>query len=155
MSGAGGASVCTISVGEQRFGIETAALGQVVLSRGMRRVPLGPAFCCGVLAYRGEVLTVVGMRRLLGLPDADAGCVLVIEDDGERFGLLVDGVGAVVEVERGEPIPGGGAGNALFGEVWRLDGDLLVKLDPAQVRPGRLGERLVAMGSAGSGQEAA
>jgi len=51
--------------------------------------------------YRGEVLTTVNLRALLG--DGAAlwrCCVLVMEDDevAERFGLVVDAVGGVVTV---------------------------------------------------------
>ena len=152
-------SICTVRVAGRRFGLQTTALAQVVRPRGLRRVPLCPGFICGVLPYRGEVLTVVGCRSLLEVPAlADqAGCVLVMEGAEERFGLLVDEVGAVVEVETLEEMPAGVGARAawLFGGVWRVEGELVARLEPERLTPARLRTAMGADGTMNFSQEAA
>ncbi len=146
-------SICTMAVGGQRFGIETGLLAQVIGRQGMRRVPLAPAFVCGVLPYRGEVLTVVGMRSLLQVdgPACKEGCVLVVRGESEQFGLLVDEVGEVVEGMKPEAMPAGAGARAgwLFGGVWRMKDELVAILEPARLSPARLrgAMNLFAMGA--------
>lgn len=63
-------------------------------------VPLAPSWVAGILAYRGDVLTIVSLRAVLGVGTAAAGttAVLAMENpvSGERFGLAVDAVEDVV-----------------------------------------------------------
>ncbi len=61
----------------RRFGIDTRKIREVLGERDLQRVPMAPAFIAGVVPYRGEVLTTVNLRALLGLGDAyrdDAAC---------------------------------------------------------------------------------
>lgn len=98
-------SLCSLCVGDQIFGIDTRRISEVLGRRELRRVPLAPAFIGGVVPYRGEVLTTVNFRALLGSESREeAGCVLVLDDGerGERFGLLVDRVGGVVTAQASE-----------------------------------------------------
>jgi purine-binding chemotaxis protein CheW len=78
-------------------------------------VPLAPDFVGGLIHYRGDVLTTVSLRQLLGMPpqpDRGAkkdleGChdVLVLEHAGGCFGLLVDSVGEVLTVSSADHEP--------------------------------------------------
>ena len=89
-------SLCSMFAGSESFGIDTRKIREVLGNRDLQRVPMAPAFIGGVVPYRGEVLTTVDFRALLGMGEhTEATCVLVLEDeDGEeRFGLVVDAVG--------------------------------------------------------------
>ncbi len=138
-------SMCSLDAGGRMFGIDTRSIREVLGHRGVQRVPLAPVWIGGVVPYRGDVLTAVSLRSLLGMaPSAADSCVLVLDGDeeGERFGLMVDGVGGVVTVERrlhaGNPPTLDNVGKALFQGSFRLAGGLLVQLDPERLRPGRL-----------------
>ena len=113
----------------------------------MHRVPLAPAFIGGLVAYRGEVLTAVCLRSLLGLAPADGlSCVLVLdgEAEGEAFGVMVDDVGGVVSVERRlhteNPTTLDAVSCALFDGAFRLETGLMVQVNAMRLRPGRLVE---------------
>src|SRR5258708_19017050 len=86
-------SLCSLYAGSETFGIDTRKIREVLGERDLQRVPMSPEFIAGVVPYRGEVLTTVNLRALLGIA-AQSGrcCVLVMEDDeaAERFGLVVD-----------------------------------------------------------------
>jgi purine-binding chemotaxis protein CheW len=111
-----------------------------------QRVPLAPEYIAGVVSYRGQVLTTVSLRALLGLERwSGANCVLVLDDENdERFGLMVDGVGGVVGMGRDalEPNPTAldARSMALFMGTYKTQAGLMVRLEPRQLRPSRLAE---------------
>ena len=140
-------SMCSLDAGGRTFGIDTRSIREVLGRRAMQRVPLAPAWIGGIVPYRGEVLTTVSFRSLLGMPaSSEDSCVLVLdgEEEGERFGLMVDGVGGVVTVERtsyaANPPTLDAAGRALFQGAFRIPGGLLVQVNPERLRPARLAE---------------
>ncbi len=138
-------SMCSLHAGGRTFGIDTRSIREVLGQRRLERVPLAPAWIGGVVPYRGEVLTTVSFRALLGLPPSTAQCCILVLDDeeeGERFGLMVDGVGGVVTVERrlhaANPPMLAAAAQALFQGAFRMPGGLLVQIAPERLRPARL-----------------
>jgi len=141
------ASLCSMFAGKESFGIDTAKIREVLGRRELERIPMAPAFVAGVVPYRGDVLTTVSFRALLGLPEnSEAGCVLVLDDDGghERFGLMVDAVGGVVTVERrmleANPSTLDAKCKWLFDGAYKMESGLMIQLDPQKLRPSRLAE---------------
>jgi purine-binding chemotaxis protein CheW len=141
------ASLCSMFAGDESFGIDTGKIREVLGRRELERVPMAPAFVAGVVSYRGDVLTTVSFRALLGLPEnTEAGCVLVLDDDGghERFGLVVDAVGGVVTVQRkmleANPCTLDARCKWLFDGAYKTENGLMVQLDPQKLRPSRLAE---------------
>jgi purine-binding chemotaxis protein CheW len=139
--------ICSLRVGTGLYGIETRQIREVLGTTAPRRVPLAPQYIAGVLPYRGEVLTTVCFRALLGLECwAGSHCVLVFDDEEneERFGLMVDGVAGVIAVQRNalEANPGGldARSQELFDGAYKLPSGLMVRLDPQRLRPSRLAE---------------
>jgi len=137
-------SLCSLMSGGRLFGIDTRMIREVLGKARLNRVPLAPAYIGGVMAYRGEVVTAVSLRALLGCPAEETSCVLVLDGDQneERFGLLVDRVGGVVMVERAtmaaNPSTLDDASRALFLGAFRTEEGLLVQLDPEGLQPSRL-----------------
>ncbi|HEX3969322.1 MAG TPA: chemotaxis protein CheW [Edaphobacter sp.] len=154
-------SLCSLFAGEETFGIDTRKIREVLGESGFERVPMSPEFIAGVVPYRGEVLTAVNLRALLGM-EASSGacCVLVIEDDeaAERFGLVVDSVGGVVTVSRRaletNPCTLGARGKWLFDGAYKMDGGLMVRLNPQRLCPSRLSETGLFRKSANGGTDA-
>ena len=145
--GEDGLSMCSLMSGGRLFGIDTRTIREVLGSAQMNRVPLAPAYVGGVIAYRGEVVTAISLRALLGQARTDThGCVLVLDGDEneERFGLIVDSVGGVVMVERAtmstNPSTLDEASRALFNGAFRTPEGLMVQLDPERLRPMRIAE---------------
>ena len=139
--------MCSLMSGGRLFGIDTRAIREVLGNAQMNRVPLAPAYVGGVIAYRGEVVTAISLRALLGQPGTDGhGCVLVLDGDEneERFGLIVDSVGGVVIVEWAmmstNPSTLDEASRALFSGAFRTSEGLMVQLDPERLRPTRIAE---------------
>ncbi len=100
-----GFMLCAIEMGSVRFGIDTRRIREVLGVTRVQQVPLARPFIAGMVAYRGDVLTAVSLRALLGMPRyEEPSCLLVMDGEGqwnggaEPFGLMVDFVGGVIAV---------------------------------------------------------
>jgi purine-binding chemotaxis protein CheW len=134
--------LCSVYVGGELFGIDTRAVREVLGEASVQRVPLAPQCIAGVVAYRGEMLTAVGLRVLLGMePHAGKDRVLVLEDRelDEPFGLVVDDVGGVVNVPDGamksNPATLDRRAAALLDGVCRTGMGLMARLDIGRLQP--------------------
>ncbi len=100
--------VLVFRAGEERYGLDLRQLAAVVPSPLCSRVPGGSGKLAGVIQVRGEVRPVWDLRRVLGLPPAEAAtsdCVLLLQQDGREFGLRVDAVEETRSVRREELRP--------------------------------------------------
>jgi purine-binding chemotaxis protein CheW len=141
--------MCSVRVGQAIYGVPIRHILEIVGSARPQPVPLAPAFVGGLVHYRGDVLTTVSLRQLLGLPVRDGPQdILVLESSGGCFGLLVDSVGEVLTVSSAEfeanPSILDEHKKNLFAGACKLKGSLLVMLDPERMDPMRLGAALAA-----------
>jgi len=135
--------MCTVRLGNTVFGVPITHILEIVGAARPRPVPLAPVFVGGLVHYRGDVLTTVSLRQLLGLPPREGRQdLLVLENPGGIFGLLVDSVGEVLTVSSADHEPNPSILNerrrALFAGAYKLKDSLLVMLDPEQLEPMRL-----------------
>jgi len=136
--------MCSVRVGQTLFGIPITHILEIVGSARPQPVPLAPVFVGGLVHYRGDVLTTVSLRQLLGLPPKEGPQdILVLESTSGCFGLLVDSVGEVLTVSSAdyEPNPSilDERRRALFAGAYKLKDSLMVMLDPERLEPMRLG----------------
>jgi purine-binding chemotaxis protein CheW len=135
--------MCTVRLGNTVFGVPITHILEIVGAARPRPVPLAPVFVGGLVHYRGDVLTTVSLRQLLGVPPREGRQdLLVLENPGGIFGLLVDSVGEVLTVSSADHEPNPSILNerrrALFAGAYKLKDSLLVMLDPEQLEPMRL-----------------
>ncbi len=105
----------TFKLGEEMFGQDVTQVREVVEVPPITKVPRTPDFMCGVINLRGNVVPVMDMRLMFGMPPVEATvdtCVVVTEtaDEDDKtlvFGALVDSVQEVFELEpeHVEPVP--------------------------------------------------
>jgi chemotaxis signal transduction protein len=123
-------SLCSVRVADRVFGLDSRRIVEVLGQRTLRKVPHAPAPVAGIVAHRGEVLTTLCLRRILGYDPQPGGesCVLMIASPRDQrsephpFGLLADEVGTLLSW-RGEPV---------FNTDGLLNG-LLFELDPRRL----------------------
>lgn len=87
--------------GGMRCALPLSRVREVVRCPALTRMPLSPDGLEGLANLRGTVTAVVGLRRVLGLPDAgtgEAARILVVEGDSPE-GLLVDRLLGILDVE--------------------------------------------------------
>lgn len=136
--------VCSVRVGETLFGIPITHILEIVGGAKPEAVPLAPEFVGGLVHYRGDVLTTVALRQLLGMAAQDGRQdILVLEGENGCFGLLVDSVGEVLTVSSADHEPNPSIlderRRAMFAGAYKLKDSLLVMLDAERLDPMRLG----------------
>jgi purine-binding chemotaxis protein CheW len=137
------AEVCSVRVEKTLYGVPISHILEIVGSARPQPVPLAPAYIGGLVHYRGDVLTTVSLRQLLGLPPKEGPQdILVLECAGGCFGLLVDSVGEVLAVSTADyesnPSILEERRRSLLAGAYKLKSGLLVMLDPDRLDPLRL-----------------
>ena len=94
--------VLAFAVGGERYAVRVHEVFQVVEARGLAPLPASPAWLLGALVARTRVVPVLDLRQLLGLDGGlnDLAKIVVVEHDGETFGLAVEAVEGRIEVPR-------------------------------------------------------
>jgi purine-binding chemotaxis protein CheW len=93
--------VLAVYLGNSLFGIPISQIQGVLETLPLTYVPLAPPAVRGVMNLRGRIVTAIDLRVCLCLLDdqnispVQANMSVVIEDSGELYSLLVDGVGDV------------------------------------------------------------
>jgi purine-binding chemotaxis protein CheW len=141
-----GASVeyVTARIGGQLFGFPIARVQDVFMPERVTRVPLALPEIAGLLNLRGRIVTVIDMRRRLGLETSERACLAVgVEHRGESYGLLIDEIGEVVKLPAADrqdnPVNLDRRIARVTAGVHRLDGRLLMILDVDRVLDGTSG----------------
>lgn len=97
-----------VSIAQERYGIETAYVLEVIPFRGFTPVPCTPRFVLGVVNHRGRILPVLDIRRLLDLPGqngTEGGRVVAVQVAAMTFGIFADGVAGTVPVALQDVLP--------------------------------------------------
>jgi purine-binding chemotaxis protein CheW len=141
---AGGRLFCTFRLAGRLFGVDVRDVKEVNPETTLTRVPHAPPEALGYVNLRGQIHLVLDARRLLDLPPGevtpDARLVLFKPAIGDAFGILVDRIGDVVSLAEDRleawraagdgPKAEGLRGGDLIDAVGKLDGELLVVLQP-------------------------
>ena len=129
-------SIFTVVAGDEKLGLPVSCVQTIFRISKITPIPLGPAEVVGLVNLRGKIVTAVGLRRRLGLPDAESheGAIAIgIEHRGESFALLVDEVGDVMNVPESSRIAAPAnltqARLSVTAAVFRLDEGILSVLD--------------------------
>jgi purine-binding chemotaxis protein CheW len=136
--------ICSVRVSQALYGVPISHILEIVGQARPQPVPLAPGFVGGLVHYRGDVLTAVSLRHLLGLaPREGTQDILVLEAPGGCFGLLVDSVGEVLTLASDDfeanPSTLDGARRDILAGAYKLQNFLLIMLDPERLDPVRLG----------------
>jgi purine-binding chemotaxis protein CheW len=135
--------VCSVRVGDGLYGVPITHILEIVGGAKPQVVPLAPGFVGGLMHYRGDVLTTVSLRRLLGIGEREGPQdLLVVESAAGCFGLLVDSVVEVMTVSSEDyernPSTLEERRRVLFAGAYKLKNGLMVMLDPERLEPMRL-----------------
>ena len=87
--------------GTQEFALEISQVDRILRYQAPSPVPSAPDFLEGVLPSGGGVVPVVDLRKRLGLHagQAEETRVMIVTMDGQRVGMVVDGVREVLRVD--------------------------------------------------------
>ena len=130
----------TAMIGGQLFGLPIVRVQDVFIPERLTRVPLAPPEIAGVLNLRGRIVTLIDLHRRFGLGqrgDGHAPMAIGVESRAESYGLLIDSVGEVLELDDAAREPNPINLDARLARVsagiFRLDGQLLIVVDVDRV----------------------
>lgn len=133
-----GQDYCVFTRSEREFAATVNAAREVLTGEPATLVPQAPAALVGVLNLRGEVLPLVQLDSLLGIPTRSytAGDQIVVLSSGDiDIGLVVDRVRDVRAIPPAEiaEYPSGSPASHLCRGYWPSPTGLVSVLDPAKV----------------------
>ena len=129
-------SFCTFRVGSMFLGVEVHRVQEVIRPQRMTRIPGAQENVRGLMNLRGQIVTALDMRRLMGL-NIDKGneplMNLVVRTPDGPISLLVDEIDDVLVVDREQfespPETLRGAVRDLICGSYKLPGQLLLVLN--------------------------
>jgi purine-binding chemotaxis protein CheW len=92
--------VIEFALAYESYALEVAYVREVHSLKEITALPGTPAFVAGIVNVRGQIVSVVDLKRLFQLPDkglTDLNKVIILSNGRMEFGLLVD---AIVGVHR-------------------------------------------------------
>ena len=106
----------TFRLGTEEFGIEIMKVQEIIRIPPITRVPQAPGHIEGVINLRGNVISVINLRRRFGLPDGnefagghkpadgkqgeeDLSRIVVLKENKHAFGVRVDAVNEVLQLQ--------------------------------------------------------
>ncbi len=96
------------------------------------KVPYTPVYLVGVINLRGEIIPVLSLKQLLGLPEKEEPTrIVVIESKHGKAGVLVDKIDGVIRIplEKFEPNPMVGRYSNFVSNVAQTEYGLIEILD--------------------------
>jgi purine-binding chemotaxis protein CheW len=131
----------TFRVADMFMGIELTRVQELLRFQEMTSVPLAPKAIEGLINLRGQIVTALDVRRVLGLPAVESEDKLpmniVIQSEGGPVSLLVDEICDVLDVplEASTPLPENmpALQRDLIEGVYQLESRLLLILNADRV----------------------
>ncbi|MDA8108100.1 MAG: chemotaxis protein CheW [Betaproteobacteria bacterium] len=87
--------VVELELGSERYAFEARHVREVLPLENLTPLPCTPAHVLGIVNVRGEILSVIDLRKFFELPDrglSDLDRVVVLEGPDMVFGVLADSI---------------------------------------------------------------
>lgn len=95
LSAADTLEIVEFALAHETYGIETCFVREIQPLTDLTPLPCTPAFVLGIVNLRGEIVSVVDIRKFFELPEkglTDLNKVIVLQSDAMHFGILADAV---------------------------------------------------------------
>lgn len=132
--------LATFYISDVLLGIHIDLVKEICKSFNMTTVPNTPPSVQGVINLRGDVVTLLDLRQILGLPeseDKELSSNLVVSFGTEQVGLCVDSVSDILSINESRiespPANVEGMDGRFFEGVSPLENEILVILDLKEV----------------------
>lgn len=121
---------------DRTYGIPIASVEEIVPMAELSILPNAPSFLAGLLDIGRQLVAVVSLRRLLGMPAGQRSLYTpIVILKSMPLALEVDGLTRIVEISGDDliPIADGQSLNNFATGVARLDGNTVVLLSPDEI----------------------
>ncbi|MBI5656202.1 MAG: purine-binding chemotaxis protein CheW [Geobacter sp.] len=102
------AEVLEFRLAHELYGIETTYVSATAPLLELTPIPGTPPFLLGLINHRGQILSVIDLKKFFDLPDkglTDLNKVIVVQNDEMEFGVLADEIAGVRQIRRNEIQP--------------------------------------------------
>ena len=95
----------------ESYGIESCYVREISPLKELTPVPCTPPFVLGIVNIRGQIVSVIDMKKFFDLPErslTDLNKVIIVHDEKMEFGILADSILGVRKIPREEiqpPLP--------------------------------------------------
>ena len=100
--------IVEFSLARENYGIASEYVREVFPLNDFTPVPCTPGFVLGIANVRGQIISIVDLRKFLGLSTSgitDLNKVIVLEGFGMSFGVVVDFIVEVRQIAEDELLP--------------------------------------------------
>ena len=123
---------------DRTYGLPTKCIEEIVPMAELTTMPGAPAFLAGFLGMGGQLVAVISLRRLLGMPDRERELytpLVILRALPQQIAIEIDGVTRIVDFSDVEvvPIAGKCSLNDCATAVIRLDGQSILLLSPERI----------------------
>ena len=92
----------------ETYAVASESVREVYPLEDITQLPCTPAFVHGIVNLRGEILSVIDIKKFFDLPEkglTDLNKVIVLESEGMVFGILADAISGVRRILRADIQP--------------------------------------------------
>ena len=85
--------IVEFSLASETYALESAFVREVLPLRDFTPLPGAPSFVLGIFSARGQILSIVDLRRFFNLPEKGLGqlnTVIILRNEQMEFGILAD-----------------------------------------------------------------
>ena len=90
------------------YGLELETLQEVLKVGSITRVPQSPEYLRGIINLRGNLITVIDLKKRFGAPIAEVtrdSRIMIVRHEQRSVGLLVDQVLEILQLEKQSIVP--------------------------------------------------
>jgi purine-binding chemotaxis protein CheW len=129
------------NLGHESYAVELLKVKEVITPPEMTPIPKSPAFVCGLMNLRGIVLTVIDLRKKMGITpseDRSHNAVIIFDLEDRLVGAMVDSIQKVLTITSDsiKPVPENDHNTFQFLGVLKQEKKLTMWLDPEIVLEG-------------------
>lgn len=87
--------IVEFTLGAETYGIAAASVREIFPLREFTPLPGTPPFVLGIVALRGQIISVVDLKKIFDLPEKGLGQlnrVIILRDERMEFGILADDI---------------------------------------------------------------
>ena len=93
---------------DQQYALPVHQIQEIVKMTAITRIPNTKPYVEGIINLRGNIIPVINLNRRLNLPVSgydDATRIIVVEQKGQKVGIIVDNVTEVGRCAESEVVP--------------------------------------------------
>ncbi len=87
--------VVEFRIAQEHYGLESRYIREVYPLKDLTPLPCIPAFVLGIINFRGEIISVVDLKKFFDLPDkglTDLSKVIILHNEEMEFAILADAI---------------------------------------------------------------